>query len=153
MEIEEIDELSKLKELREKNFPEHNYICSFTPLGEVEENKTCYNCKKLLTAKKFKSKHAIRNGVKGIARNEKCRKCETINIDVRKNIKLETLESVVETLTQDNEKIKQAFSKAFKSLRQDMDDRSEEIRILTEEIRRLKNPKSISTRNIEDFSF
>lgn len=146
----ELDEIIKIKE---DIFPEHNYICSFTPLGEVEENKMCYNCKKLLTAKKFKSKHAIRNGVKGISRNEKCRKCETINIDVRKNIKVETLESVVETLTQDNEKIKQAFSKAIKSLRQDMDDRSEEIRILTEEIRRLKNPKTSSTRNIEDFSF
>jgi len=140
-----------------ENFTDHNYRSSFTPDGEKELGKMCYNCKKHLPAKKFKSKRTIRNEVEGIARNEKCRACESINIDVRKTLKLETLENNIDILTQDNEKIKQAFTKVIRSHRQDIDHCMEEIKKLNEEIRLLKNTKtSQDTRNSvynEDFSF
>lgn len=125
-----------------------NYKSSFTPDGEKEFGKTCYNCKNHLPARKFKSKKTIRNGVKGTARNEKCRDCESINIDVRKTVKLEALEDNIDILTQDNEKIKQTFNKTIRSLRQDIDHLIEENKKIREELRIMKNEKNSSTKDI-----
>ena len=52
------------------------YLTTFTPDGEVEPDKICGMCKKILPSKSFNSRRGYRNDIHGIIRNTSCLKCE-----------------------------------------------------------------------------
>lgn len=113
------------------------YESSFTPYGEKEDSKGCPKCKLTLDAKKFKPSHVTRNGIKGIARNMKCRKCESNVTESKKGERTSKIEIELEEQRKEIDKIKIDFSKVIKSMK-------EEIRILKLEIESLSKCKKDS---------
>lgn len=55
---------------------ERKYKTSFTPEGEKEPDKMCWNCKILKPATKYGFKYEVRDGVKGKVRTSSCLACK-----------------------------------------------------------------------------
>lgn len=123
---------------------EHTFKTSFTPEGEPEESKLCPGCLKMLPPKKFKSKTVMRVGVKGTARNSKCRTCEDILTTEKKSQAITKLELSFEALRKENNELREEFTEAIMTLRSDLDKSLNEIKKLRKQIsesERLKSPK------------
>lgn len=55
---------------------ERKYKTSFTPEGEKEPDKMCWNCKIVKSATKYGFKYEVRDGVKGKVRTSSCLACK-----------------------------------------------------------------------------
>lgn len=78
---------------------DRSYSSSFTPKGKPEHAKTCPECKKLLSATRFKGAKGTRNSIQGIIRNEKCRNCESARTIERKHERTSRAEVAIDDLS------------------------------------------------------
>lgn len=132
---------------------DRTYSTTFTALKKAEPNKTCPECKKYLAAGKFKCKRIKRNGVDGIARNEKCRACENSKIAERKGERTSIAEIAIDALTHNNEKMKKEFLDAVRMLRSDLDRCLSENKKLRREIEDYRDEMVILKNQISDSPF
>lgn len=107
-----------LKNYTKMNYPK--YYSTFTPENEPEKDKTCPSCKELLSITKFKSKKIVRNGVSGVSRNYKCRKCEEIKSEDRKHSWTTKVEKDVESLKTDFDAMKKELNEIIKSMKHEI---------------------------------
>lgn len=73
------------------------YVSTFTPDGQMETDKLCSHCHRLLAPSQFRMTHTVRQGVSGIVRNSKCRKCESLSNERYLSKNLEQRLTAIET--------------------------------------------------------
>ena len=59
------------------------YKTTFTPEGQKESDKTCWNCKKIKPASKYGFKYEVRDGVKGRVRTSSCLECKDSDTKIK----------------------------------------------------------------------
>ena len=77
---------------------DRSYMSSFTPKGKIEASKECPHCKNFLPATRFKGAPCKRNSIDGIARNLKCRQCESRKTNEKKHERTSSAEIAIDQL-------------------------------------------------------
>lgn len=77
---------------------DRSYMSSFTPKGKIEASKECPHCKNFLPATRFKGAPCKRNSIDGIARNLKCRQCESSKTNEKKHERTSSAEIAIDQL-------------------------------------------------------
>lgn len=92
-----------------------DYSSSFTPEGSLEIPKKCPDCEKMLPAAKFRMKSGSRDGVKGILRNRRCRRCESERDAIEFEQQKDVLRKKTEELESSFHEIKSKLDEALRS--------------------------------------